>query len=83
MEDFLDHGYDTVSTDSWRRLFGNYLLLIDNLVKLFATETNRKIKDPPSLSMILEGGGDVPELFPRTKVSEGGDEDIVARLWTF
>jgi U3 small nucleolar RNA-associated protein 19 len=58
MEDFLDHGYDT----------------------LFATESNRKIKNPPALSLALESGSDVKP-FPAALGDLEGDE--VSRLWTF
>ncbi|KAK6904254.1 hypothetical protein I203_107770 [Kwoniella mangroviensis CBS 8507] len=62
---------------------------------LFETESNRKIKNPPALSMAIETAtsDSLPDLFPSHKGSEGktvGDEDvvekegdIVSQLWAF
>lgn len=58
MEDFLDHGYDT----------------------LFATESSRKIRNPPALSLALESGAEV-RAFPKALGEAEGDE--VERLWVF
>jgi U3 small nucleolar RNA-associated protein 19 len=54
---------------------------------LFETETNRKIKNPPALSMELEitGGEAKCPIFPGQDVSEEvrATGDIVAQFWTF
>lgn len=64
LEDFLDHGYQT----------------------LFNTEAERKIKNPPALSVQLELGkpDDLPAPFPTAADdSFGTDKDIVSELWAF
>ncbi|WVW79002.1 hypothetical protein I302_100965 [Kwoniella bestiolae CBS 10118] len=61
---------------------------------LFETESNRKIKNPPALSMSIETStNDLPDLFPSHDVGstkaddEEGEvqkeEDIVSQLWAF
>lgn len=64
LEDFLDHGYQT----------------------LFNTEAERKIRNPPALSVQLELGKpeDMPAPFPTaTADSFGTDKDVVSELWAF
>lgn len=62
LEDFLDHGYQT----------------------LFNTEVERKIRNPPALSVQLELGKpeDLSSPFP-SKDSFGEDKDVVSELWAF
>ncbi|WWC58943.1 uncharacterized protein I303_101488 [Kwoniella dejecticola CBS 10117] len=58
---------------------------------LFDTESNRKIKNPPALSMLIEtaAADTLPDLFPCSAVAGGSDEavvkqgDIVSELWAF
>ena len=71
MEDFLDHGYDTVSFRDGAPRANE---------QLFATEANRKIKNAPAMSLALESGSDVLP-FPSNLGNVEGDE--VSRLWTF
>ncbi|EJT49080.1 hypothetical protein A1Q1_01729 [Trichosporon asahii var. asahii CBS 2479] len=63
LEDFLDHGYQT----------------------LFNTEAERKIKNPPALSVQLELGKpeDMPAPFPSGDGGFGEDKDVVSELWAF
>ncbi|WRT65247.1 uncharacterized protein IL334_002190 [Kwoniella shivajii] len=53
---------------------------------LFETETNRKIRNPPALSLTLETATpeSALELFPsKDKERSEGDVDIVSQLWAF
>lgn len=52
---------------------------------LFNTEAERKIKNPPALSVRLELGKpeDMPSPFPAAAVAAGDDRDVVSELWAF
>jgi hypothetical protein len=78
MEDFMDHGYGTV------RILYRPRDVQETDRQLFETETMRKIKYDPALSVGMELG-EVGELFPGKDTSEEARAvgDIVTQLWSF
>ena len=78
MEDFLDHGYGSVSALSFsaRQKSG-----ADMLLQMMDTETKRKIKREPALAMQMR-----PDIFAcagETEMAAAGEQDVISELWAF